>query len=401
MRRIGMKKYQVKAVVTGDLNMLRSFAGTGVPTITAISDPKDCILNSRYTMESCLIPDVEADEVAVVESLVRLAGSCDEKPVLFYGADPLMLLVSRNREKLLPHFRFNMPSPDIMEVCADKVRFGAHARSYGLPVPGEIAVRGRETLAGLSDRLSFPCILKSDYHIPFEQVPAKVIKAENRAELDAAVRHITRHTDNFTVQEYVAGGEEAVHSYHAYISLQGGIAAEYCGRKIRTYPSFAGISTYVELIHSEELLGLGREAVRKFGITGPVKIDFKKDASHGRFYLLEINLRFNLWNYLGARAGINLPLQAYFDCCGLSFPRVSSYRTDMAWLSFGNDLRGFMRSYRPEGRLTTLRWLRSFLRPKVYDIFAWSDPLPALVHGTRYAATAFRQLAGRASCVMP
>lgn len=396
-----MQKYPIKAVITGDLNMLRTFVRTGVPTITVVSDPGNCILRSRHIMETYLAPSAENDEMGAVEALLRLAGRCQHKPVLYYGGDKLMLLISRHREALQRCYRFNMPPPEIMEVCTDKLHFGAHAREHGLPLPREIAVRGHDGLARLADRVVYPCILKSDYQISLEGAPMKVLKATNRAEFDAAVRLMLSYTDNFTVQQFIEGEEDAIHSYHAYINREGEIVAEYCGRKIRTYPSFAGISTYVELIRDEMLLALGRDTVGRLGITGPVKVDFKKDAASGRYYLLEINLRFNLWNYLGACAGINLPLTAYFDCCDLPVPRVTRYRTDLAWLSFGDDLRGFLRYYRPEGKLTALRWLRTFLRPKVYDVFAWTDPSPALFHGARYVAATLRNRLGAKSCVMP
>lgn len=398
---MAMQKYPVKAIITGDLNMLRSFARTGVPTVTVTSDPKDCVLLSRHVMETRLVPNDEIDETGAVEALIRLAGRCDDKPVLFYGRDRLMLLISRQRDVLLSHFRFNMPPPEIMEVCTDKLRFGAYARERGLPVPREIAVRGPEGLAALAERVTYPCILKSDYQITLEGAPMKVLRAANRAELDAAVRLMKEHTENFTVQEFIQGGEDAIHSYHAYINRQGDVVAEYGGRKIRTYPSFAGLSTYVELVRDEALMALGRDTAGRLGITGPVKIDFKKDPASGRYYLLEINLRFTLWNYLGTRAGINLPLLAYLDCCDLPCPRPVHYRTDLAWLSFGDDLRGFVRYYRPEGKLSTRRWLSSFLRPKVYDVFAWTDPLPSLVNGARFAVSAFRHRLGIAPCVTP
>lgn len=396
-----MQSYPVKAVITGDLNMLRSFVRTGIPTVTVVSDPKDCMLRSRYVMESAVMPDLETGEAGVVETLIRIAGHGGIKPVLYYGGDKLMLFVSRNREALSPHFRFNMPPPEIMEVCTDKLRFGAHARALGLPVPREVAVRGRHDLAGLADRVPYPCIIKSDYQIPFDGTPMKVHMVENCAALEEAVRIVRQHTENFTVQEFIEGGEDAIHSYHAYISRTGDVVADYAGKKIRTYPSFAGVSTYVELIRDETFLDLGRDIVSRLGITGPVKLDFKKDAAGGRYYLLEANLRFTLWNYLGTRAGINLPLLTYLDCCDLPFTRPARYRTDLAWLSFGDDLRGFLRYYRPEGKLNTRRWLASFLRPKVYDIFAWTDPLPALTHGAQFAAAALRNRLGIAPCAMP
>lgn len=61
-----MQSYPVKAVITGDLNMLRSFVRTGIPTVTVVSDPKDCRVTSdrvscqRKTRQAGLVRDPAA-----------------------------------------------------------------------------------------------------------------------------------------------------------------------------------------------------------------------------------------------------------------------------------------------------------------------------------------------------
>src|SRR6185369_15521749 len=91
----------------------------------------------------------------------------------------------------------------------------------------------------------------------------------------------------------------------------------YVGRKIRTYPSRAGVSTYLELCDEPSLERAGFAVLERLGLTGVVKLDWKRDPRTGRFHLLEVNPRFNLWNHLGAAAGVNLPFLAYQDLLGL------------------------------------------------------------------------------------
>ena len=96
--------------------------------------------------------------------------------------------------------------------------------------------------------------------------------------------------------------------------------------------------------------------------------------------LLEVNARFNLWNRLGAVSGVNLPLIAYRDLTGGAVEPATEYQTRTRWLSFGDDARAFVRDYAPAGDLTTLDWLRSYRGSLVYDVFAWDDPQPFLMH---------------------
>ena len=125
-----------------------------------------------------------------------------------------------------------------------------------------------------------------------------------------------------------------------------------------------------------------------------MKMDFKRDPSSA-FHLLEINARFNLWHRLGAVSGVNLPMIAYCDLAGIEGPAgESTYTTDIRWLALANDLRSFLRSYRPHGELGWLDWIGSLRGRMIYDVFQWDDPVPFLSEQYRYARAVVRRLAG-------
>ena len=139
-------------------------------------------------------------------------------------------------------------------------------------------------------------------------------------------------------------------------------------------------------------LRTGRKVATDLGLRGPVKIDFKRDPKTGRFLVLELNPRFNLWNYLGAACGVNLLRLAYEDLVGGSAAPAVLRRHDVRWLSLENDLRAFVRDYHHDGDLSWLGWLGSLSHRKVYDIFAWDDPLPAVMSSLRYGRALGRRL---------
>ena len=118
-------------------------------------------------------------------------------------------------------------------------------------------------------------------------------------------------------------------------------------------------------------------------------MDFKRSADTGRFYLLEINTRFNLWHYLGASAGVNLPEVAYRYLLGGRKPSHAEANTRVRWLHLQYDLRAF-RELRARRELSLAQWLRSLAhRPLVYDLFSWSDPKPFVRHWTARLRSAF------------
>jgi D-aspartate ligase len=184
--------------------------------------------------------------------------------------------------------------------------------------------------------------------------------------------------DELTLQEYIPGDDRSLWSFHGFADEQGKLLAWFIGRKIRTYPPLTGDSSYLELAHDPELASLGRSLAQKIGLKGVFKMDFKRHAETGEFFLLEVNARFNLWHYLGAQAGVNLAQVAYdYMTRGLRASPVQM-RTHYRWLSPRLDYLAY-RALAARRELTLGGWLASLVATrKVYDLFAWTDPMPAL-----------------------
>ena len=110
------------------------------------------------------------------------------------------------------------------------------------------------------------------------------------------------------------------------------------------------------------------------------KIDLKRDSTTGRFYVLEVNARCNLWLHVGARNGVNLAAVAYEYLTTGARPQHVVARTDYRWVFLRLDYLAF-RQLASAGSLTTLQWLRSLAESrKIYDTFSWSDPGPFARH---------------------
>jgi D-aspartate ligase len=394
-----MNDRSATAVLCGDLNMLRCFVDSGVPALVVASDAREVTLRSRYCRRAAVISPLDQPERAVAD-LVRLGQDFTERPVLFYGTDAQLLLISRNREKLARYFRFRMPRAELIEQLVDKRLFAGLADELGLPVPKTCSSQTVHSADDVLEKVGLPCLFKPSVHIGWfagrarhQLSPHKALRVETRAELTSALSELALYCDSFVVQSYVPGGEENIYSYHAYLDEQSRPLAEFVGRKLRTYPQQAGVSTYLELIRHPEFMALGRQVAMRLGLTGPVKLDFKRGSQAGQFYLLEANARFTLWNHLGAACGVNLPLAAYADLTGRPRPQPCAYRVDVRWLSFGNDLRTFWRDYRTSGSLSTQDWLWSYRTRKVYDIWHWRDPLPFIANALRFSDAFARRMA--------
>jgi D-aspartate ligase len=386
------------AFLCGDLNMLRCFADFAPHVVVLSSDDEDVTFLSKYCKERRIIASVERDPESALVDLERLAEGKESKPVLFYGTDAMLLLLSRNRARLGSRFSFLMPSESMVEALVDKTSFAELAPRAKIPVPRTLSSHDVRTIREIERELSFPCVLKPKQHTGWSRSeavraiggrPRKAFRADSRRDLERLYPLIREFTTSFVIQEYVPGGDDCLYSFHAYLDSASRPLGHYVGRKIRTYPKDSGVSTYLELVVDDEVSRAGLDILRKLGHVGIAKLDFKRHKETGKLYLLEINPRFNLWNYLGSICGINLPQIAYYDHLGERRPRATRYRTGTRWLSFGDDLRTFLREYRRSGDLSWSQWLGSYRGPKVYDVFAWDDPYP-------FGVAALRDLKSRA-----
>lgn len=138
------------------------------------------------------------------------------------------------------------------------------------------------------------------------------------------------------------------------------------------------MSEFLDLARNEKVAAINRRVVAQLPLRQVFKIDFKKDAIKGRFYMPEINTRHNLWSHMAARNGINLPQVAHDYRGNGTRPADTRYRTTFRWFCVRPDFHAY-REPALRGELNFGKWLLSLPAPRrVYDLFSWKDPLSFL-----------------------
>lgn len=366
----------------GGLNVVRALGLAGIPVLIASSQRDTPSMASRYCGGTIALPPIENRE-AVVEALVRagreLAARHGAPVPLFYDNDDRLALVQDHRGALAPHFRLLLNDPALADALLEKSRFQDLAERCGLPVPRRLAWEALDAERG-------PVLVKPRSRIAWDQSSvrlqlfagagkARVFASGREARADPLVRSFA---GQLAFQEYVPGGDDAIWSFHGFAAPGGEVLDGFVGRKIRTFPALTGDSAYLRLAREESLAALGRRIAARLGLAGVFKMDFKRSAANGRFYLFEINTRFNLWHYLGAVNGVNLPQVAYEFLVRQKYPEGATARTRTRWVDLQYDWRAY-RELKAQGRISTVQWLWSLAQaPRVCNLFAWSDPAPFL-----------------------
>jgi predicted ATP-grasp superfamily ATP-dependent carboligase len=374
-------------VLLGGINLVRCAGLAGIPTVVASADADEPAFASRYCTERCLIPPLDRSEAAV-EAIValgdRLSARFGRRVPLLYGSDAALELLYAHRDRLRRRFLLLVNDAPLGEALLEKDRFQALAEEYGLPVPRALGWdgRGKDSLAGHDGPVLVKPRNKVDWH--GSTLRERLFPGGEKARIfasgaEAAVNPVVAlFHHRLAFQECIPGGDDRLWSYHGLADEKARVLASFVGRKIRTHPPSTGESAFIELASDEALERVGRDVAARLGLKGVFKMDFKQDARDGRWYLLEINARFNLWHYLGACNGVNLVAAAYDYLVVGTAPAAKAPLARYRWLSLELDWRAY-RALAARGELTFPRWIASIACSRnVYNVFAWNDPVPWL-----------------------
>jgi D-aspartate ligase len=367
------------AVLLGGLNVARALGVAGIPVVVA-SSTDELAFASRYCRGRIQLPSL-GDRRAVADSLLRagaqLAQSVGRRIPLFYSNDDWQRLVQDYRSELAEHYALLLNDTDVADALIDKDRFQPLAAERGLPIPRSLEWDELDQAAGpvlVKPRSKYKDPTPTQLRLFGAQAKARVFADGPALLADAAAQQLR---PELLIQEYIDGGDRDIWSFHGFCDEESRLLDWFIGRKIRTYPMLTGASTFLELARDEALAELGPRIVSALGLKGVFKIDLKRDPRTGRFHVLEVNARYNLWHYLAAANGLNLPLTAYEHLVYGKRPSAPrGYRTTHRWLYLRFDWLAY-RELAARGELGLGAWLASLVAaPKVCQLFSWSDPLP-------------------------
>jgi D-aspartate ligase len=366
----------------GDVDLVRALGLAGIASV-CVASPDAPARFSRHV--EAMLPWVD-DHEQVMASLLRYGNAQRERPVLYPQTDAALLMASRHREELSAAFRFLLADSVLVEQLVNKERFQALAEHRGLPVPHAhpLPIGPSEHPPALD--VAFPFVVKPLIHTgDWASVShgGKALHVGGPEEWAALWPRVASYPSGVVVQQLIPGPETAVESYHAYVDERGAVAAEFTGRKIRTFPPRYGSSTAVEVVELPDVAALGRDVLASLDLRGVAKADFKRD-DRGRLHLLEVNPRFNLWHHPAAVAGVNLPALVHADLTGAARPPGRRATRRVTWCAPLTDLRAAYAT-----GVSPLRWVRFVRGCDAMSGLARDDPLPFL-RGTLKSAVARR-----------
>lgn len=361
------------------LGAIRSLGRAGVPVIGLDPDPGHAGFASRYcTALQCPHPVHEPE--ALLEFLLDQGRKLPEPGILSPASDAFILFISRYRDELRSHFRFNLPTAEVMEAIVDKRKLYELADRVGVPHATTVYPETMGDVLRIADQIDYPAYIKP-YHSHLWQVAfpeaGKGIKVFSAEELAESFERVLDAGVQVMVQSIIAGPATNVRTVYVSISQGGELLGLLTTRKIRQFPVEFGRGSIAETFHDPEFAELGLTFFQAIDYRGFGTVEFKRDDRDGELKITDLNPRWVKPINLPTDSGIDFPLLHYLDLAGETPAPRLTYTSGVRWLDGVSDLGSAWALYRA-GELSPWAWLRSLLGVRSFVAFAMDDWGPFL-----------------------
>jgi D-aspartate ligase len=316
--------------------------------------------------------------------------------VLLPCSDGALEFMAKHRQELVDlGYHPAAGADDVTLAMLDKERTYELARSVGVPAPRTASVTTMEELREAAAGMDFPCALKPRHsHLFARAFDAKALIAEDAAELEVAFRATNEHGLEMIVTEIIPGDDSRYCSYYSYLDDDGTPLFHFTKRKPRQNPPGFGLGTYHLTEWVPDAAELGLRFFTGIGLRGIGNVEFKRDIRDGQLKIIECNPRFTAADKLVQRAGIDMATMSYRRALGLQAQAPTSFRSGLRQWHPMEDLYAY-RAYRAQGKLGTLAWLSTLVRPVGLPMFDLGDLQPSLVYGRAFARRIIRSTGRR------
>ena len=211
----------------------------------------------------------------------------------------------------------------------------------GVRHPKSRIVRAVGECDAIAAALRFPLVVK-----PAQPLSSfKAIRITDAVQLGQLVERYPKDLP-FVVQEWIDGPEPSLYSCTTYLD-RGRPLYSFTSRKIAASPPGLGQGTVFETLEDQQTQTLAESFLKHLDLTGPVAVEFKRDAS-GAFWLIEPNVgRTEYCVDLAIQSGFNLPYMEYLHVTGRSpDAAIAKQSHSCAWYDTDKDPLCFLANLR-------------------------------------------------------
>lgn len=358
------------------LGIIRSLGRLGVPVYATIQGRFGPIACSRYLTRRFRVDQEMEGYSSALEQLEGIARQLARPAVLIPTNDIAAQFIASASDTLGQSFLFPKPPKDLPRRLCNKRELYFLCRNIGVPCPEAAFPTCAESVTAFLEGAQLPVVMKiAEPHrrpkgvasVSIVETPTELMKLYRQAEAVGC--------SDLIFQEYIpeASGEDWI--VHAYVNPSTGCSVVFTGRKLRSYPPFAGSTTLGISLRNDALRRQAERLLGSISYAGIVDLDYRLDKRTGEYKLLDFNPRIGAnFRMFQDEAGVDVVRAMHLDLTAKEVQRLPAVE-GRTFIVDVHDLlasAGYLRS----GALTVPAWWRSLKGQREFAWFSLDDPAP-------------------------
>lgn len=323
------------------LALARALSRAGV-TVHALTPPGSRFSPTRFTRHATVHVRDNLNTDLLVEHLLDFANTTarGRQTVLFPTSDRMAGAIARGWNQLSSRYLLSWAHcRDLVLAMQLKDNLPAMAESSGVLHPRSVRISSHEDCLRAAHELRLPCIIK-----PVQPLSAfKAIVVQTADDLERATETYANDLP-FIAQELVDGDEGSLYACTTFLD-HGRELCMLTSRKLAASPPGLGQGTIFTTEPNAEIEILTRQFLAGLDLSGPVALEFKRDA-RGQYWMIEPNVgRTEYCVDLAIQSGINLPWIEYSHVTGRDAPQeFRTFSQPRTWFDTDKDPLCYFRS---------------------------------------------------------
>jgi D-aspartate ligase len=363
----------------GSVGVIRSLGRLGVPVYGVVEDRFIPAAMSRYLTGKFVWDTRGLDNQRLLEGMAVIAGQLNRPAILLPTDDVGAIFVAEQADALRPCFLFPEQPAELPRIVANKRELHHLCEKLGVPHPQAVFPNSIDEVYQFLDRARFPIVVKmAQSWVGSMGVPPTSIVQTPKQLIELYQRVQTGHVSNLMLQEYIPPECAEDWIFHGYCNSKSERLVGFTGRKLRSYPPFAGPTTLGQSIENEALRQQTWAFLRAISYSGIMDLDYRFDRRDHQYKLLDFNPRIGAqFRLFQDDAGIDVARALYLD---LTQGRVANGRPveGRTFIAEPFDMVAGV-FYTLAGQQSVAQWWRSFSGRKEFAWFSRDDVVPFLM----------------------
>jgi predicted ATP-grasp superfamily ATP-dependent carboligase len=363
----------------GAVGIIRSLGRIGVPVYGIVEDRFTPAAVSRYLKGAFVWDTRGLDAPGLLEGMAVIGERLKRPTIVIPTDDMAAILIAEQADTLRQWFILPQQPAMLPRALANKRELYLLCKKMQVASPESVFPSSIDDVREYVEHASFPVVLKAAQSWLLQDGKRTTSIAWTPEEAYAIYRSTEKHHDPHLIfQEYIppAYGEDWF--YHGYRNVRSDCCIGFTGRKLRSYPPFAGPTTLGKAVVNDPLRQQVEAFLQAISYSGIMDLDYRFDKRDGQYKLVDFNPRIGAqFRLFEDSAGLDVARALYLDLTGRRVTRSGSI-AGRTFIAEFHDLAASFGYFR-RGMLTIHEWRQSLLGAKEFAWFSHDDPLPFLV----------------------